>query len=181
MIKIHNYRRNMEKIKHRAHLVQDWNPHIKSMANALLLADDLIHQDTRYIERHDWETWGKIKYKFLQEHRKTYGDQITCMYCGKKIRGSSGKKQITIDHFFPSFLPDISRFDTRFFVISCSKCNNKKGQDTIPLTKLSFAPKDFVERLRQSIEQEFGVDYVSKRSVQTVRRKVTNADRVNVR
>lgn len=132
MIKIHNYRRNMDKINNRAYL----------------FANDLIYQDTRFIEKHDWENWGKIRENFLKKFRKTYG-----RYYRKKLTDKNGDTKLIIDHFF------------LFNIYSCEKCNRLKGHNVVTLDKFFYVPKNFINRLKRSIKQELGVDYASERSM----------------
>jgi 5-methylcytosine-specific restriction endonuclease McrA len=68
-------------------------------------------------------------------------DNGMCMYCGKKVSLSN----FTFDHVMPRCLGGLSEWDN--VVVSCMRCNSRKGGKTPDKAGLSLIRKPFAPRL----------------------------------
>lgn len=93
----------------------------------LLLKEEYKKQDEDIIKS-SW--WYIVNYHetYLRKIKKKH-KHLTCVYCGKSNLIVDSKQNFTlatVDHFYPSSKGG-DRFDTDNFVVSCWKCNMRKG------------------------------------------------------
>jgi len=91
-------------------------PHIQSRAAYLYLRYNLRMVEVNH--------WLELRAEYLSQF-----DTLTCEYCGKTdLKAVTDKRSelATIDHIKPLGKGG-PKFDTNNFAVSCSKCNNKKG------------------------------------------------------
>jgi len=100
-------------------------PHIQSQAARILLEKALRKAQGPVLPK--WIVWLKFREEFLAELPT---DACTCFYCDKpldrKITNQKHPMCPTLDHFTP-LASGGSKYDKKNLVISCRKCNSKKG------------------------------------------------------
>lgn len=120
------------------HVIYNENVSIKSQSSLILLNDYLREHDEDYIKSL-WELQEYLnrRYIYLLKIKKTRGD-LVCHYCGKNHleigfrsvvlsnQNNKNPKLATIDHVIP-VSKGIDILDETNWVVSCKKCNNKKG------------------------------------------------------
>lgn len=87
-------------------------------------------------EKPTWLESVEFNEAYLAEVLAQYGE-LHCEYCGKtglriytwKLQAGNKKDMATVDHFFPkSKYPNLI-FEKNNFLVACSKCNSKKGDE----------------------------------------------------
>lgn len=120
------------------HVIYNENVSIKSQSSLILLNNYLRERDEDYI-RSLWELQEYLNRRFiyLLKIKKSKGD-LVCHYCGKNHleigfrsvvlsnQNNKNPKLATIDHVIP-VSKGIDILDETNWVVSCKKCNNKKG------------------------------------------------------
>lgn len=110
-------------------------------------------------KEHDWRYKVAFNIKFLRGQKLKY-KVLTCAYCGKTeliIETPSGANvpqslKATVDHFIPPGLGG-GEYDHDNFIVSCGKCNGKKGQEIYDTSKLKFAPIPEKEKIEKYIQK----------------------------
>jgi hypothetical protein len=124
------------------HKIYPDDPHIQSYASYVLLANDLLLQDTDYLLS-DWRIRVDFSRAYLHKVLKRDGD-LCCHYCAasgliieEEGMSITASKKATIDHLTP-----VSKGGDRFaeanIVVACERCNTKKAD----LTVEEFIKKD---------------------------------------
>ncbi len=130
MRKVTSYRSNSGSVKHKD-LIYVTNPNVQSYAAYVLLKSKLAARDE---DREILSRFKRINFSrnYLRTILKNRG-HLACTYCGKMHLKIEDKNMIvphntkaTIDHVVP--LSKGGRmFDVFNIVVSCSKCNSRKG------------------------------------------------------
>lgn len=130
------------------------NPTPGSFGDYLLLKNHYKKLD----KDHDWRYKVAFNIRFLRSQKQKYGT-LTCCFCGKEhliIEAPSGKKisqrqKATVDHFIPPSCGG-GEFDTNNFVVSCGKCNGRKGRQIYDTDTLKFSPTEEKRKIENYIE-----------------------------
>lgn len=117
-----------------AHQLYVDEPHIKSYAAYLLLANDLLLQDEDYLNA-EWRIRVEFSRTYLRSVLERQGD-LCCHYCNKSglIIEEEGmrvshKSKATIDHIIPVSKGG-AQYEFDNLVVACGKCNTRKGDRT---------------------------------------------------
>lgn len=113
----------------------DWKP--GSFADYVQLKRyyrDLELKDLGFLETQEWYVRLKFTTSFLKEKEKEHGS-LKCVYCGKTdlviyphdAKNKIMKKMATADHFIPNNAKVLDYYTKWNLLVSCHKCNNKKG------------------------------------------------------
>ncbi len=123
------------------------SPAVGSYASHLLLKE--------FYRKHDIDSWRRqvvFNIVFLRKWKHKYGSLICC-FCGKEdliistpTINNNSKNMATVDHFVPK-AEGIDPRDLGNLIVSCLKCNGKKGSKILDLTSLKFIPKEEMESL----------------------------------
>jgi len=115
-------------IKHNINIFNE-NPNSKTYASYVLLKRHLAD-----LEEPPYMEWLRIRHSFLEKQ-----EELVCEFCGKphleigEIEISKlplnnmNQNQATIDHLLAKSKYPQFKFSEFNFIISCKKCNNKKG------------------------------------------------------
>lgn len=120
------------------HLIYNDNVSVKSMSSLVLLNQYYRERDIDLLnEMKEIQDYLNRRTIFLLKEKKKHGD-LVCHYCGKphlevgyrhhSLSNLNNKnlKLATIDHVIP-VSDGIDKLDESNWVVSCKKCNGKKG------------------------------------------------------
>lgn len=107
------------------------NPHIQSRAALILLTNKYRSMLKKYPPK--WRIWLSFRNRFLKKQLKK--GLLECYYCGLKPLYKNSKitpdeLKATIDHFHPRSKGG-NEFDESNLVVSCLRCNQKKGDKVL--------------------------------------------------
>lgn len=126
----------MSKIKHK-HIIIDETPYAGYiLLKRYYLENDVDNLNKTFDVRYNIEYLNELKLKH---------NSLICSYCGKKDLIIYGLKEInpnrlfmaTIDHFIPKS-SGIDRYNKSNMIVSCHKCNNKKGSKIYNIRELKY-------------------------------------------
>jgi 5-methylcytosine-specific restriction endonuclease McrA len=133
--------------KRYVHKIYVDNPHDQSYTSYVLLRNELLLQDTDYIES-EWKQRVEFSRQYLRARLKKDG-HLTCQYCSKtglvieeENMKVPDKIKATIDHIVPlSKGGSLKDYDN--IVIACYRCNTKKGSKNLHdfLTRHNLQPE----------------------------------------
>jgi len=122
------------------HLIyNDDNVSIKSQAALILLNDYLKEMDEDYLKgMYEIQEYLNRRFIFLLKEKRRTGD-LVCHYCGKihlevgyrlinqSALNNKNKMLATVDHVIPMSSGKVNLLDEKNWVVSCKKCNSRKG------------------------------------------------------
>ena len=121
-------------------IYNDDNVSLKSQSALILLNDYLrVHDEDFLKAEFELQEYLNKRFLFLLRKKKFEGD-LVCHYCGKNhlevgyrqanlaYLNNKNTKLATIDHVIPvSSILKIDKLDETNWVVSCKKCNRRKG------------------------------------------------------
>lgn len=125
----------MAKFKHK-HIIIDVTPY----AGYILLKEEYLKNDTDFIKKFESVQYNINYLKELQNKHNT----LICSYCGEKdlviyelFKEFNISDMATIDHFIPKSNA-IDKYNKANLIVSCHKCNNKKGSKIYNIKELKY-------------------------------------------
>lgn len=134
------------------HIIYDIdNVSVKSLASLVLLNNSLREMDVDYLNlQFELQEYLNRRYKFLIDEKRK-NDDLICHYCNRTdleigyryakyaYLNNSNKKLATIDHIIPRS-SGFNPLDESNWVVSCKKCNTKKG---------SMSYEEYMEKIKK--------------------------------